>query len=136
MEGCVLCQVLAGEVEAFILYEDERTAAFLDRNPAVRGHTLVVPTAHEVHLFEAGGTTLTAVFQTVQRVSTAIAETLHPDGVSLFYTSADLVGNVTHAHVHLLPRYTDDGIRLSLARDSLEDHDAAALAGRIRQNVD
>jgi histidine triad (HIT) family protein len=131
MKECEFCRVVAGEREVNTLYENESAVAFLDRNPAARGHTLVVPRTHHECLFTGDGSTVTAVFGTVQRVVGGMNRTLNPDGISLFYTSGELVGRVTHAHVHLLPRYADDQVHVSLARGRLDD-DAERLAARLR----
>lgn len=135
MEKCKFCQIVTGERDAYILYENERTAAFLDSNPAIQGHTLVVPKTHHEFLFTDNESISTAVFETVRTVARAMSRTLEPDGVSLFYTSAELVGHITHAHVHLVPRYADDDIHLALPRESLNGRGAARLAGEIRDGL-
>lgn len=134
MAACPFCRIIAGELDAHVVFEDERTVAFLDENPAARGHLLVVPRAHVKHLFTDDESVPVAVFRTVHRVAMALDRTLAPDGVSLFYTSAELVGSVTHAHVHLVPRYQDDDIHLALERQPL-GADADELADRIRTSV-
>lgn len=134
MAACPFCRIVAGELGGHRLYEDELTVAFLDENPAARGHLLVVPRAHVEHLFTDDESLPVAVMRTVHRLASALDRTLAPDGVSLFYTSAELVGSVTHAHVHLVPRYRDDAIHLALERQSLGD-EADELAARIRANV-
>lgn len=134
MAACSFCEIVAGERAAHRLDEDERTVGFLDDNPAARGHLLVVPRAHVEALFGEDETIPTAVFRAVHRLTKALDRTLAPDGVSLFYTTAELVGSVTHAHVHVVPRYEDDAIHLALQRRSLDD-DADELAARIRRNV-
>lgn len=135
MTTCAFCAILAGDREAHVLYEDEKTAAFLDRNPATEGHTLIVPRQHQTFLFTEEAAIATAIFRTLRRVAMAINQTLEPDGVSLFYTSAELVGEVTHAHVHLVPRYVDDDIHLSLSRHALDEQSAGRLAAEIREKL-
>lgn len=133
MGQCEFCQIVTGDRDAYILYEDERTAAFFDSNPATHGHTLVVPKPHLESLFTGEPPISTPVFHTVQTVVQAMNQTLDPDGVSVFYTSGELVGHITHAHVHVLPRHADDDVHLALARDPLEDDEAAHHAARIRE---
>lgn len=134
MAQCPFCAIAAGERPAHRLDETDRTLAFLDRNPAVEGHALVVPKRHRAFLFTEDASVATAVFEGVRRLVWALDRTLEPDGVSLFYTSADLVGTVAHAHVHVLPRYDGDDIHLALARGSLDEAAAARLAERVRAN--
>lgn len=134
MHDCTFCRIVAGERPAHVLLETERTTAFLDANPAVRGHSLVVPIKHHDLLFADDPALVADVFGAAHRVVTAMKRTLDPDGISLFYTSGELAGEVTHAHVHLLPRYVDDDVHLALARGELYDADASELAANIRAN--
>lgn len=134
-DDCEFCRIAAGEQAAHVLYEDELTLAFLDENPATTGHTLVVPRAHEEEVVTADGSTGAAVFETVRTVATALESVLESDGFSVFHTSGPLVGSVDHAHVHLVPRRTDDDVRLSLSRTPLEPDAAADLTGRVRSTL-
>lgn len=131
MDDCEFCRIAAGEAHASRLYEDDRTVAFLDSDPAIEGHALVVPRAHHEDLLTASESASTAVFHTVRTVADAMERVLAPDGFSVFHTSGVLVGDVTHAHVHLLPRYADDDISLALSRQPPGD-DADRVAARLR----
>lgn len=132
--SCPFCRVAAGDADAPRVYESEAVVAFLDANPAVRGHTLVVPRAHDGDVFDdADGSA--AVFDAVRRVARALEAVLGADGVSVFYTTPDLVGDVTHPHVHVLPRDDGDDVHLSLDRGSLDDADGERLAERVRDAV-
>lgn len=135
MAECPFCKIVAGERDAHVLVETDRTVAFLDGNPATPGHTLVVPRQHCEHLFAADETLPQAVFRTVQRVASAMNRTLDAEGVSTFYTSGPLAGTITHAHVHLVPRYEDDNITLTLSRNALDDEEGEALARLLRDVV-
>jgi len=135
MEDCAFCRIVRGEADAHRVYEDGETVAFLDADPAVRGHTLVVPKAHHASLFAPGEDAATGVFAAARVVAGAIESTLDPDGFSLFHTSGDLVGSVDHAHVHLVPRYRDDGIHVGLTRHPLPEDEGARLASRIREHL-
>lgn len=135
-DDCKFCRIAAGERPAHVLFEDERTIAFLDHQPTVQGHSLVVPKSHEVGVLTAEGEIGFAVFNAVQTVAKALESTLDPDGFSVFHTTGPLVGNVEHAHVHLVPRFTDDEVSLSLPRRGLDDDAAATLAERVRENVE
>lgn len=134
MDDCTFCRIVSGDEPADILYEDDQTMAFLDGNPAIRGHSVVIPKSHETFLFTAEESVANSVFQSVRSLARALEEAFEIDGVSLFYTTPDLVGHVTHAHVHLLPRYTGDRIRLALPREPLGD-DADEIAQAIREHI-
>lgn len=132
-ETCEFCRIARGETDAHLLSEDDRTVAFLDRNPAVEGHTLVVPKRHREELLS--GDDSTGVWETVQQVSTALRETLDPAGFSTVHTSGALVGNVDHAHVHLLPRYEDDPVHIALERRTLRADAAERIASAVRAEL-
>ncbi|WP_137289098.1 HIT family protein [Natronorubrum halophilum] len=134
-DECEFCRIVAGDRSAHVLYEDDRTIAFLDANPAVRGHSLVVPRVHEQELLAVDEAMSAAVFDSVRTVANALEAVLDPDGFSVFHTSGPLVGTVDHAHVHLLPRTVDDDVSLSLFRDRLESDDASTLATRVRSSL-
>jgi len=133
---CNFCRIAAGDRPAHVLYEDDQSVAFLDHQPAVTGHTLIVPKAHEVGILTADGDLGVAVFNAVQVVARALESTLEPDGFSVFHTTGPLVGTIDHAHVHLVPRFTDDEVSLSLPRRGLDDAEAATLAERVRENLE
>lgn len=134
MDECTFCRIVGGDEPAFILYENDMTTTFLDGNPAIQGHSLVIPNSHQAYLFTAEESIAMSVFQTVRILARALEETFEIEGVSVFYTTPDLVGDVTHAHVHLLPRYADDQIRLALSRKPLGD-DADRIAREIRNHI-
>lgn len=132
MDECAFCRIVSGENEAHVLYEDERTLAFLDANPAVEGHMLVIPKAHREDVLGCEPATATAVFDTVRTVSRALDAAFDPDGFSVFHSTGTLVGNVKHAHVHVVPRRTDDDVHVSLPRQRLSEREGARIAAAIR----
>ncbi|MGM0387278.1 MAG: HIT family protein [Natrinema limicola] len=131
-DRCEFCRLAGGGRSAHVLYEDEWTIAFLDRNPATRGHTLVAPRAHVADVLTSDDPGAAAVFETVRTVASALEAVLEPDGFSTFHTTGPLVGTVDHAHVHLVPRFADDNVSLSLARRELDPDEAAALTAQVR----
>lgn len=131
-DGCAFCEIVAGERTAHELYRTEGALAFLDANPAVEGHALVIPTDHCEDILTADDRTRRAVFDAVGAVSDRLERALDPDGFSTFYTAGPLVGTVSHAHVHVVPRTADDGIELALERKPLPPDRGERLAERIR----
>lgn len=110
---CIFCAVASGAAPRHVVLEDERTVAFLDRNPATRGHTLVVPKLHARNLWTIDEPTFGAVAAMVRAVAQLLLERLQPDGVTLFQAN-ERAGwqDVFHLHVHVVPRYADDGLVL------------------------
>lgn len=135
MAQCEFCDIAAGERPAHVLRETDHAVAFLDENPAVDGHALVAPRPHVEEVLTADEAVVVDVFRTVQTVANALSRILEPDGMSVFYTSGGLVGRVTHAHVHLLPRYADDEIAVSLSRRSLSSTAAERLVDQVEAEL-
>jgi histidine triad (HIT) family protein len=111
--ACIFCKILAGELPSTIVDEDERTIAFLDINPATRGHALVIPRAHSTDLLSVDPEDLSAVALACQRLAGRMRERLAVDGVNLVNSCGAVAWQtVFHFHVHVIPRYADDPLRL------------------------
>jgi histidine triad (HIT) family protein len=110
---CIFCQIVAGELPATKVDEDEHTLAFMDINPAVRGHALVIPKAHAKDLLEISAGDLAACASAAQRLAGRMGERLGADGVNLLNACGSAAWQtVFHFHIHVIPRYADDPLRL------------------------
>ncbi len=110
---CIFCKIVAGELPAQIVDETERTVAFMDINPGTRGHLLVVPRQHARDLLEIDSEDLAATMYTAQRMARRVVERLDADGVNLLNSCGEPAWQtVFHFHVHVIPRYEDDPLRL------------------------
>ncbi len=107
---CVFCKIRDGQVPATRVYEDERTLAFMDINPLNDGHCLVVTRAHAATLWEVTEADLQAAIAIARRVAVALRAALAPDGLNLLQANgAAAFQSVPHFHLHLVPRWKDDG---------------------------
>lgn len=110
---CVFCQIVAGEVPATVVHSDERTVAFMDINPGTRGHLLVVPREHARDLLDIDPQDLAAVTRVGQQMALRVHERLGADGVNLLNSCGKAAWQtVFHFHLHVIPRYADDPLRL------------------------
>jgi histidine triad (HIT) family protein len=110
---CIFCKIVAGELPATIVDEDERTIAFMDISPATRGHALVIPRVHSRDIFEASAEDLQATALAAQRLARRAKERLGADGVNLLNSAGRAAWQtVFHLHIHVIPRYRDDPLRL------------------------
>ena len=110
--GCIFCKIVAGELPAQIVHEDERTVAFMDINPATRGHLLVVPREHSRDLLAIEHEDLAAAMTSAQRMAGRVVERLDADGVNLVNGCGPAAWQtVFHFHVHVIPRYDHDPLR-------------------------
>ncbi len=111
--SCIFCKILAGELPATIVDEDERTIAFMDIAPATRGHALVIPRAHSADLLSVDPEDLSAVALACQRLAARMCERLPAEGVNLVNSCGAVAWQtVFHFHVHVIPRYSGDPLRL------------------------
>ena len=110
---CLFCKIVAGEIPATVVAQDERTLAFMDINPATRGHALVIPRAHARDLHEIEPEDLEAVAAAAQRIAAQRRQELGADGVNLLHSNGPAAWQtVFHFHMHVIPRYAGDPLRL------------------------
>jgi len=110
---CLFCRIASGELPATRVAEDERTITFMDINPATRGHVLVIPRAHAADLMEISGEDLAACAAAAQRIARVMPERLGADGVNVLNSCGRAAWQtVFHFHVHVIPRYEADPLRL------------------------
>ncbi len=115
MEGseCLFCGIVAGEVPAQIVDSDEHTVAFMDINPATRGHALVVPRTHSADLFEISDEDLEHTMVAARRLARRMEEALSPDGFNVLQLMRPAAWQtIFHFHLHVVPRYEDDPLEL------------------------
>ena len=107
---CVFCKIRDGQIPSIKVYEDARTLAFMDINPLNAGHCLVVTKNHAATLFDAPDEDLAAAIVTARRVARALRQALAPDGLNMLQANgAAAFQSVPHFHLHLVPRWTNDG---------------------------
>jgi histidine triad (HIT) family protein len=129
---CLFCKIVAREVPATIVAEDERTLAFMDINPATRGHTLVIPRAHARDLHDIDPADLAAVAASAQRIAARMLDRLGADGVNLLNSNGPAAWQtVFHFHLHVIARYANDPLRLPWTPAPGDMDDIAAAGARL-----
>ncbi len=112
-DDCIFCKLANGEIPTKMIWEDEEFAAFLDMGPATRGHALLVPKEHYANLFEMPEELLGKAAVRAKLVAGRIRESLGAQGFNLVQNNGPLAGQtVFHFHIHLIPRYEDDGQKI------------------------
>ncbi len=107
----IFSRIILGEIPSYKIYEDAHTYAFLDISPASPGHTLVICKSEAANLYELSDADLIATARTTQRVARAMREKLYVDGVNIVQSNGAAAGQeVFHYHVHLIPRWENDGV--------------------------
>jgi histidine triad (HIT) family protein len=107
---CVFCKILDGRIPSMKIYEDDRTLVFMDINPLNAGHCLVVTRPHAPTIWDADEADLQAAIATAKRVAVALRDALKPDGLNVLQANgAAAFQSVPHFHLHLIPRWNNDG---------------------------
>lgn len=132
MPDCLFCKIIAGGLPSYKVYEDEKTYAFLDIRPVNAGHTLVTPKKHSQNIFDIAPDDWAAVTEVVRTLAIAVEKGVGADGVNIAMNNREHAGQVVpHPHVHIIPRFKGDGLRLMPQR-AYETGEADATLAKIR----
>ncbi|MHB8656723.1 MAG: HIT family protein [Solirubrobacteraceae bacterium] len=130
---CIFCKIVAGEIPGQIIDRDERTVTFMDINPATCGHALVIPARHSRDLLEITPEDLAAATLSAQRIAVRIVQRLGAQGINLINSCGSAAWQtVFHFHIHVIPRYADDPLRLPWFPAPGDAEAIAATAERLR----
>ena len=132
-EECIFCKIVTGELPSERVGEDEHTVAFMDLNPWTRGHALVVPREHSRNLYDIEPGSLRHTALAAQRLARRMRDRLSCDGVNLLNSCEPAAWQtVFHFHVHVIPRYDGDPLRLPGEPLSVESDELAEVAAELR----
>lgn len=109
VSDCIFCKIVAGDIPASKVYEDDHFLAFLDISQVTPGHTLVIPKKHARNLLEMTPDETAALFNIVSRVTKKVESATQPQGMNIISNMEEIAGqSVFHTHVHILPRYSQE----------------------------
>ena len=133
---CVFCKIRDGEMPAMRVYEDERTLAIMDINPVNSGHCLVISKAHAPTLWDADPVDLQAAITAAQKVAVALKTVVKPDGLNMLQASgAAAFQSVPHYHLHLIPRWNNDGKGFDWSLVPGDRGQIQAIGERLREAI-
>jgi histidine triad (HIT) family protein len=136
MSDCVFCKIIARQIPATVVHEDEHTLAFMDLGQVNPGHVLVAVKAHVENIFGLQAPQASAVSTTAVRVARAIRDAFAPHGLSVYQANGKAAGQtVFHYHVHLVPRYEGDGMALSWPVKNPPREKLEAYAEKIKASL-
>jgi histidine triad (HIT) family protein len=131
---CIFCAIVAGDAPAEIVDSDERTVTLMDINPATKGHALVIPRRHSADVLAIDDDDLAACAIAARRVVKRMEEVLAPAGFNLLNAArAAAWQTVFHFHIHVIPRYRDDPLKLPWIPRGADFDEIAAIAATIRE---
>lgn len=123
-ENCIFCKLANGEIPSATIYEDEEFRVILDLNPATKGHALILPKEHAADLFEMPEERVQKAFALAKRMAGKMRDVLRCDGFNLVQNNGPAAGQtVFHFHIHLIPRYENDGAGITWPQGALSEED-------------
>lgn len=130
---CIFCEIVAGNIPAAKVYEDAHVFAFMDIAPANPGHTLVIPKQHYRNIFDMPAEVGSKIMQAAIPIANAIKTALKPDGLNLFQSNEPAASQtVFHFHLHLIPRWEGDPLRLPWRPSEGDMEEIGNVATKIR----
>lgn len=131
---CIFCKIANGEIPSKTLYEDDMFRVIMDISPAAKGHSLILPKKHFANIYELDNETASEVFVLAKRMAGVMTDALDCDGFNILQNNGEAAGQTAfHFHMHLIPRYENDGVGLNMEGKgepdySLEEVQEAILA--------
>lgn len=131
---CIFCKIVNGEIPSYKIYEDNDFLAFMDISPATIGHTLVIPKKHYDSIFSLDEDT--KIFSLVIKLSKVIKEALDLEGMNILNNNGEVAGqSVKHFHIHLIPRYKDDNLKMNLPESTFNKEEFEKIQKRILEKI-
>jgi len=132
--GCIFCKIASGEIKTFKTYESVNVIAFLDINPASRGHMLIIPKKHVQYLFQLDNTTINEIFSLIKKLPAILKGSLNIEGLTtLFHQGKDQT--VQHFSVSLFPRYKDDKLSFEQERKKADENELKSISIDISNRI-
>jgi histidine triad (HIT) family protein len=125
-DDCIFCRIANGSIPSKTIYEDDEFRVILDLGPATKGHALILPKEHYADIYEIPEDTAADAMKLAKRMAAVMKEKLHCDGFNIVQNNGEAAGQtVRHFHIHLIPRYRDDGQHIlwepgEVSQDELE----------------
>lgn len=133
-EDCIFCKIANGEIPSKTLYEDEDFRVILDLGPATKGHALILPKDHAANLYELPEETAGKAMILAKKMAMRMRDKLKCDGFNLVQNNGEVAGQtIIHFHIHLIPRYTDDGQRINWKAGEASQEELEAIKNLITE---
>lgn len=131
-ENCIFCKLAGGEIPTATLYEDEDFRVILDANPAAKGHALIIPKEHYANLYELDDVLAGKVLVLAKKMITKLTDILGCDGYNIVQNNGEAAGQtVFHFHMHLIPRFKDDGVGVTWKMGELTEEDKNDILSKM-----
>ena len=132
-DDCIFCRLAGGDIPTNTIYEDDGYRVILDNGPATRGHALILPKDHYQDLYELPEDTAAGAMKLAKKVAARMKEVLHCDGLNLVQNNGAAAGQtVLHFHLHVIPRYENDGQRILWNPTEPSNEELQAVCGELK----
>lgn len=133
--NCIFCKIAAGEIPSKTIYEDDKFRVILDLGPATKGHALILPKNHYANLYELPEEKAGDVMKLAKKMATVMTEKLGCQGFNLMQNNGETAGQtVFHFHMHLIPRYENDGQEINWKPGSPTQEELEEIKNLITEN--
>ena len=134
--NCIFCKIAEGEIRSKTIYEDEKFRVILDLGPATKGHALILPKQHYANIFEIPEKEVGEAFILAKKIAVIIKEKLNCDGFNIVQNNGECAGQtVFHFHMHLIPRYKEDGVGITWTPGSLTDEVKEEILSKVQAEL-
>lgn len=135
-DDCIFCKIANGEIPSASPYENEYFKVILDISPANRGHALIIPKEHSDNVFELPEETAAKIFAFAPKLAKAIREETGCEGMNLVQNNGEVAGQtVNHFHLHFVPRYSGDDVKVTWKPGTADADDNSKLAENIKARI-
>ena len=134
MEDCIFCKIVEGKIPSAKVYEDDKVIGFLDIMPANKGHCLVVPKKHSGNLLDISDEDLIAIMKAAKKVARALSLSFGNGSFNILMNNGKEAGQVVnHSHIHIIPRFLKDRLRLKWSHLGYEGNEMKEYAEKIKK---
>lgn len=134
MSDCIFCKIIKGEIPSATIFEDDEFKVILDRFPSGEGHVLIIPKNHVANIFEIDEEQAGRLFKLAVKVSKVMKDVLGFENMNVLQNNGEVAGqSVFHFHMHLIPRYENDGINIKWNPTEPTDEDIEAVRKKIAE---
>ena len=135
-DNCIFCKIISGEIPSAVIYEDEEFKVILDRFPSSIGHALIMPKKHIENIFEMPIQKGGKLFELAVKIAPIIKKELNCDGINILQNNGEAAGqSVPHFHLHIIPRYKNDGVLSSWTPQNPTDEDIENMKNKLANAI-
>ncbi len=135
-DDCIFCKLANGDIPVEPVYEDDKVKVIFDASPASEGHMLIIPKEHVSNIYELDDELAGHIFKVASRIAKALKEVFDYDGLNVLQNNGEAAGQtVFHFHMHLIPRFADDGVKVGWEHKTPDEEKLSELREKISKEI-